>query len=195
MSPNAVHHRLLSALRNGMRTGVHNIVHTGVLARVRTRVWPCVVVAGIGTLPGWPPGTAHAQVASVATFELLGGWRLRSDFASEGLALVTDSQGFVVEAVAGAHAHQHALHVYDLRVPWVAGTEADAYPALDPLRTWTVAQLFPRWIDGQNLRDVAVVATPSGYELAGIGRVFYNTSPRPTTQINVRELQHAGRHA
>jgi hypothetical protein len=143
-----------------------------------------------------PPIDASAadqqKVESIAAFELLGGWRLRSDYASEGLALVRDAQGYVVEAIAGAHVYDHAVHVFDLRQGWGAGADQNAYPVLAPLRTWTVASLFPRWIEGQNLRDVTAVTTPSGYELAGIGRVFYNTAPRPVTQINVRELRDGG---
>jgi hypothetical protein len=132
------------------------------------------------------------RALSVANFQLLGGWRLRSDYASEGLALVKDAQGYVVEAIAGAHVYDHAVHVFDLRSAWGPGGDISSYPALSPLRTWTVEQLFPNWISGQNLRDVTVVATAGGYELAGLGRVFYNTAPRPTTQINVRELRDGG---
>lgn len=51
-----------------------------------------------------------------------------------------------------------------------------------------MSTLFPRWIPGQSLRDVAAMRTANGYELAGIGRVYYNTAPRSTTQISVREL-------
>lgn len=134
----------------------------------------------------------QATAAAVPRLQLLGGWRLRSDYASEGLALVRDAQGYVVEAIAGAHVYDHAVHVFELRQGWGAGGDQNAYPALAPLRTWTVEQLFPRWIAGQNLRDVTAVTTPAGYELAGIGRVFYNTAPRPTTQINVRELRDGG---
>jgi hypothetical protein len=138
------------------------------------------------------PAAAAQAATALPTFELLGGWRLRSDYASEGLGLVRDADGFVVEAFAGAHAHDAAVHVFDLRVPFAAGADSNAYPALAPLRTWTVAQLFPNWISGQNLRDMTTVRTANGYELAGIGRVFYNTSPRPVTQINIRELTNGG---
>ena len=138
-----------------------------------------------------PPLGAGAPSVS-ATFELLGGYRLASDYASEGLALVTDAEGFVVEAVAGAHAQTGSVHLFDLRRPYGTGDSASAYPVLTPLRTWSVAALFPRWIPGQSLRDVAINSSATGYELAGIGRVFYNTAPRSSTQINVREIRADG---
>lgn len=138
--------------------------------------------------PGSPPPAPPAVASVAAHFELIGGVRLASDYASDGLALVTDTDGMVVEIIAGAHVHSSSLHVYDVRGGIGSGGTASAYPVLTPLRTWLVSTLFPRWIAGQNLRDVAVVRTANGYELAGIGRVFYNTAPRPVTQINVREL-------
>lgn len=145
------------------------------------------------TTPTEPPATTGAP--TVASFELVGGYRLEVSYASEGLALVTDTDGFVVEAIAGAHAHTHSVHLYDLRMAPGAGTDADAYPLRAPLRTWRVAELFPRWIQGQSLRDLTAVRTPSGYELAGIGRVFYNTTPRASTQISVRTVTGLGESA
>jgi hypothetical protein len=162
---------------------------------MRTCFWApaaCIAACLLAAPLDAPAADRDQVVPSVAAFQLLGGWRLRSDYASEGLALVRDAQGYVVEAIAGAHVYDHAVHVFDLRQGWGAGADQNAYPALSPLRTWTVEALFPRWIDGQNLRDVTAVTTPSGYELAGIGRVFYNTAPRPATQINVRELRDGG---
>jgi hypothetical protein len=138
-----------------------------------------------------PPLGAGAPSVN-AMFELLGGYRLDTDYASEGLALVTDADGYVIEAVAGAHLHTNSVQLYDLRVPPGAGTDPTSYPVAPRLRSWSVAELFPRWLDGQNLRDVAVVRTAAGYELAGIGRVFYNTSPRSTTQISIREITAGG---
>jgi hypothetical protein len=132
-------------------------------------------------------------VATVAAnFELIGGYRLQSDFASEGLALVKDADGYVVEAIAGANAQTNSVHVFDLRGALGGGANAMAYPVLAPLRTWRAEQLFPRWISGQTLRDVTAITTTGGYEVAGIGRVFYNTAPRATTQINLRELRNNG---
>jgi len=140
-------------------------------------------------LPASPPPTI-ATVA--ANFELIGGYRVQSDFASEGLALVKDADGYVVEAIAGANAQTNSVHVFDLRAAIGNGANAAVYPVLAPVRTWRAEQLFPRWIAGQSLRDVTAIATPGGYEVAGIGRVFYNTSPRPATQINIRELRTNG---
>jgi hypothetical protein len=61
-----------------------------------------------------------------------------------------------------------------------------------PKRTWLVRDLFPRMMAGQTIRDVAIVPNANGYELAGIGRVYYNTSPRAYSQINVRALSADG---
>lgn len=142
--------------------------------------------------PSAPPATTPTVANVAANFELLGGYRLQSDFASEGLALVRDAEGYVVEAITGANAQTNSVHVFDLRTAIGTGDNAASYPMLAPVRTWRVDQLFPRWIAGQNLRDMTAVATSAGYEIAGIGRVFYNTSPRATTQINIRELRSNG---
>lgn len=140
-----------------------------------------------------PPATAYLGPQSVAgSFQLLGGYRLQVDFASEGLGLIRDADGYVVEAVGGANAQTNALHLYDLRQPFSAGADAAAYPVIVPKRTWLVRDLFPRMMAGQNIRDVAIVATAAGYELAGLGRVYYNTAPRANTQINVRALSTDG---
>ena len=131
----------------------------------------------------------YSGVQSVAaTFQLLGGYRLDAQYASEGLALVRDANGFVVEAVGGAHVYTNSLNVYDLRTPIGTGSDVNSYPLLTPGRNWPIGVLFPRMITGQTIRDVAVRQSAGGYEIGGIGRVFYNTAPRPTTQINVREL-------
>ena len=143
--------------------------------------------------PITPPTTPFAAMQSVATsFELLGGYRLQSDFASEGLALIRDVDGFVVQAIAGANAQTSAVNVYDLGVPFSAGNDATHYPILTPIRKWSVVELFPRFPAGQNLRDVTVTSTAEGYEIAGIGRVYYNTSPRAFTQINLRKIFNNG---
>ncbi len=118
--------------------------------------------------------------------------RLQSDFASEGLALVRDADGYVVEAIAGANAQTNSVHVFDLRQAFGSGAQTNVYPILVPVRTWRTTDLFPRWIAGQNLRDVTAITTATGYELAGLGRVFYNTAPRATTQISIRELRNNG---
>lgn len=87
-----------------------------------------------------------------------------------------------------ANAQTNALHLYDLRQPFSAAADAAASPVIVPKRTWLTRDLFPRMMAAQTIRDVAVVATAAGYELAGIGRVYYNTAPRAHTQINVRAL-------
>ncbi|MEP6781049.1 MAG: hypothetical protein ABJC26_14235 [Gemmatimonadaceae bacterium] len=79
-----------------------------------------------------------------------------------------------------------------MQQPFIAGGDAANYPLLVAVRSWSVNELFPRWLAGQNLRDVAVVRTASGYELAGIRRVYYNTSPRAFTQISIREITNNG---
>lgn len=136
---------------------------------------------------------AASGAQSVASsFELVGGWRLQVEFASEGLALVSDADGFVVEAIGGAQISTAKVNAYDLRGGAGKGSMASAYPVLAPTRQWSMAALFPKVPAGQNLRDYAVRRTASGYELAAIGRVYYNTSPRPATQINVRELLSGG---
>jgi hypothetical protein len=135
-----------------------------------------------------PAPPAYAGPQSTATFELLGGYRLDVAYASEGLALLRDSSGIVTAIVAGAHAQSNSLHFYDLRTPYTSGSAADAYPLITPTRTWRVNELFPRWIDGQTVRDVSITPTATGFDLAAIGRVFYNTSPRPSTQINIRSI-------
>lgn len=139
-----------------------------------------------------PPPGETGELTVAGSFELLGGYRLDVDFPSEGLGLIRDSDGYIVGAVGGAHAHEHSVHVYDLHVAPNAGSDVSAYPLLMPVRTWKVSELFPSWISGQNLRDVTVVSTPNGYEIAGIGRVYYNTAPRGSTQINVREVIDGG---
>lgn len=154
----------------------------------------CAVVSACATAsdpltPDDNPPPVSPPVASVAAhFELIGGVRLAADYASDGLALVADAEGMVVEVIGGAHVHNNSVHVYDLRSGIGSGANSSVYPIVAPLRTWSVSTLFPRWIAGQNLRDMAIVRTANGYELAGIGRVFYNTAPRAVTQINVREL-------
>ena len=145
------------------------------------------ITAPVEQIPQTPPVTIPTPSASSA-FELLGGYRLNADYASEGLALVTDADGFTVGVIGGGHAHSYSLNVYELQTPIGAGSDAALYPILTPVRNWPVSTLFPRWIQGQNLRDVTAIRTANGYELAGIGRVYYNTAPRRTTQISVRAL-------
>jgi hypothetical protein len=143
--------------------------------------------------PDLPSLGSYLGPQSVAgSFQLLGGYRLQVEYASEGLGLIRDADGYVVEAVAGAHAQSNALHLYDLRQAFGAGSDAAAYPVVAPKRTWSVPDLFPRMMSGQTIRDVAIIPTSTGYDLAGIGRVYYNTSPRATTQINVRTLSADG---
>ena len=133
-----------------------------------------------------------AKQSVTSSFVLLGGYRLQSDFASEGLALVRDADGFVVQAMAGANAQTSSVHVYDIRTRFGVGPNASAYPIVVPLRTWTVSELFPRMLARQNLRDLTVNTTALGYDVVGIGRVYYNTSPRAFSQINVREIRSNG---
>lgn len=163
-----------------------------ILASAIVALGACDGAAATIETPSAPPAPPPTVANVAATFELLGGYRLQSDFAGEGLALVRDAEGYVVEAFAGAHAQTHSVHVFDLRTAMGNGAATAAYPMLAPLRTWGVDQLFPRWIAGQNLRDMTAIATSVGYEIAGLGRVFYNTSPRPSTQINLRELRNNG---
>jgi hypothetical protein len=156
---------------------------------VRTPVDPTPTPAPPTTPPPPTPARpAYAGPQSVANFELLGGYRLDVAYASEGLAVLRDTAGFVTDIVAGAHAHTHSVHLYPLRAPFGAGDRTDAYPLLAPTRTWSIDALFPRWIDGQTARDMAIVTATNGFDLAAIGRVFYNTSPRPTTQISIRTI-------
>ncbi|MBK8247126.1 MAG: hypothetical protein IPK85_07010 [Gemmatimonadetes bacterium] len=136
-----------------------------------------------------PVGPSATTPTVAAMFELIGGYRLGVDYASEGLAIVPDAQGFAQALVGGAHAHQRGVHLYELPGAPGPGNDVNAYPLVVPTRTWSVATLYPRWMDGQTLRDLAVVPAPGGFALAGIGRVFYNTSPRAVTQINVREIR------
>ena len=151
------------------------------------------IAAVAPVVPVTPPTSPFRATQTVATsFELLGGYRLQSDFASEGLALIRDADGIVVQAIAGANVQTASVNVYDLNVRFGAGTDATNYPVLAPIRKWAVAELFPRFPVGQNLRDVTVNSTSRGYEIAGIGRVYYNTSPRAFTQINVREMLNNG---
>jgi hypothetical protein len=138
--------------------------------------------------PVTPVPTPPAGGVTLANVQLVGGWRLDVAFASEGLAVVTDGDGVAVEALAGAHVQTQGVHLYDLATPPGSGSDVAQYPLLTPRRTWTVAELFPRWISGQTLRDLAAVRTATGYDLAGIGRVFYNTAPRSSTQISVRGI-------
>ena len=197
----------MSAARNAQPIGSDEMAETHSLGRIMRT--PSVLMATAmvcaaltfgacdntrrTTEPPVKPDTPTPFIATVAAnFELIGGYRLQSDFASDGLALVNDAYGYVVEAIAGANAQTNSVHVFDLRTVAGSGANTTAYPALAPLRTWRAEQLFPRWITGQTLRDVTVITTPGGYEVTGIGRVFYNTSPRPTTQINIRELRNNG---
>ncbi|MCC6242968.1 MAG: hypothetical protein IT353_09010 [Gemmatimonadaceae bacterium] len=150
--------------------------------------WSCTNADDPVTPSSGPPSALPPTASVATTFELVGGVRLATEYASEGLALVTDADGMVVEVIGGAHVYSGSVHVYDLRSGIGSGAAVSAYPVMTPTRTWSVNTLFPRWIAGQNLRDVAVARTANGYELAGIGRVFYNTSPRAVTQVNVREL-------
>jgi hypothetical protein len=125
---------------------------------------------------------------SVANFELLGGYRLDVDFAGEGLGLLTDANGDVNGAIAGAFERDGAVNLYRFATPAGSGADAVTYPLVSPSKTWTVSELFPKWMSDQTLRDVTVVPRQGGFTLAGMGRVFYNTSPRPFTQINLRDI-------
>jgi hypothetical protein len=158
------------------------------IARVLGSAWTLAACADLASSPPASDTQEFADPQTVANFTLVGGYRLEIGYASEGLALVTDRDGYVVEAVGGAHVYTNSVHLYDLSALPGAGADAAQYPLLRPVQTWKVADLFPRWIGGQTLRDLAVVPTPGGYELAGIGRVFYNTSPRAVTQISVRGI-------
>ena len=141
---------------------------------------------------------ASGRQSVASNFELVGGWRLQTEFASEGLALVSDADGFVVEAIGGANSHDGKLNVYDVSGASGAmgsgsgGADAGGYPVLQPKRQWNIADLFPNLMARQNLRDVTATRTPAGYELAGIGRVYYNTAPRDFTRIELRELTNGG---
>jgi hypothetical protein len=139
-----------------------------------------------------PPSAAAPAAPLASAFTLLGGVRLASPYASEGLALLTDAEGQVTAIIAGAHRHEQALHRYALPDRVGAGDRVSEYPLLVPERTWAVRALFPSWPEGQSLRDVTVVRTADGYDLAGIGRVFYNTSPRADTRISIRALDARG---
>jgi hypothetical protein len=152
----------------------------------RPSVVPVEPLAPAPPTPAAPP--AYAGPQSVANFELLGGYRLDVQFASEGLGLLRDTTGVVTHVIAGAHAQTNSLHLYELREPHAPGAVADGYPLVTPVRSWRITELFPRWMEGQTARDVSIVSVAGGYELAAIGRVFYNTSPRATTQINVRTI-------
>ena len=142
-----------------------------------------------------PAPATNGKPTVAASFELVGGWRLQSEFASEGLALVTDADGFVVEAIAGANSHDGKVNVYDVSGaigPGSGGADTSGYPVLKAKRQWNIADLFPNLLARQNLRDLAVTRTAAGYELAGIGRVYYNTAPRDFTRIELRELTNGG---
>ena len=58
------------------------------------------ITAPVEPVPQTPPVTSPTPSASSA-FELLGGCRLNADYASEGLALVTDADGFTVGMIGG----------------------------------------------------------------------------------------------
>ena len=155
------------------------------------------IVAGCGGSESLPTGSSVADSSRVTysgkqsvsgSFELIGGYRLRSDFSSEGLALVPDANGTAVQLIGGSNVHDQALDVYDLNVSPGSGSNPDAYPLLSPSSTWKTDELFPRMMAGQTMRDFAVVPSSGGFKLAGIGRVYYNTSPRNHSQINVREF-------
>ena len=139
-----------------------------------------------------PPEFDAPTTPLTSAFTLLGGFRLASPYASEGLALLTDAQGQVTAIIAGAHRQEQALHRYLLPAGLGASDRVAEYPILTPDRTWAVSALFPSWLDGQTLRDVTVVRAGNRYELAGIGRVFYNTAPRAATRISVRALDARG---
>ena len=131
-------------------------------------------------------GPTDAAPSVAASFTLLGGVRLRAPYAGEGLAVVPGDDGLAESVIAGAHVHDHAVHRYRLPAQLGSGTDVSQYPVLSPSATWPVAELFPNWMAEQTLRDVAVVPATDGFALAGIGRVIYQTAPRPQTQINVR---------
>lgn len=82
------------------------------------------------TAPDTTPATSDPSTAAylgpqsvAASFQLLGGYRLQNDFASEGLGLVRDADGYVVEAIGGANAQTNALNLYDIRQPFVTGAD------------------------------------------------------------------------
>jgi hypothetical protein len=167
-----------------------------VQVRVARRVFgtsvALLVAAGCGDASTGVPASTAVRASVSAQFQLLGGYRLSQSYASDGLALVTDADGFVVEAIAGGHAHESRLNLYELRGALGPGANVDVYPLVSPRRSYAVNELFPRWMTGQTVRDVTVQRSGSGYEVAAIGRVFYNTAPRAFTRINVRSLSADG---
>ena len=50
---------------------------------------------------GQPPASYLGPQSVTASFQLLGGYRLQVDFASEGLGLIRDADGYVVEVFCG----------------------------------------------------------------------------------------------
>lgn len=145
------------------------------------------------TVPPTPADTVAGRAPNVASrFTLIGGVRLASPYASEGLAVIPDANGLATAVIAGAHAHTHGVHRYSLPTALGTGSDVSTYPIVAPSESWSVAELFPNWVEGQSLRDMTVVPSASGFALAGIGRVFYQTAPRPTTQINVRDVHANG---
>jgi hypothetical protein len=141
--------------------------------------------------PVAPPDTQSPadDAAWVRTrFVPLGGWRLAIPYVGEGLAIIPDATGDANAVVTSGHVQQDVLHRTPLTPLGAADTIVLAMPVLVPSDTVRVATLFPTLPDGQRVRDLAVVPTASGFDLAAIGRVFYQTAPRSETRIVVRAM-------
>jgi hypothetical protein len=140
--------------------------------------------------PVQPPPDPPAASASWARTRLrpLGGWRLDIPYAGEGLAIVPDASGLADAVYTSGHLQQDVLHRTRLRVAASGDSVIDAMPRLVPDDTLHVASVFPDLPSGQRVRDFAVTPRGSGLELAALGRVFYNTTPRAQTRIVMRAL-------
>jgi hypothetical protein len=135
-----------------------------------------------------PPGTGWVR----SWLTPLGGYRLDIPYAGEGLAIATDVEGVATALFTSGHVQQHVVHRTPLAIAPMVDTLVTNLPVLVPHDTSAVESLFPGWLAGQRLRDLAVIPSSTGAELAALGRVFYNTTPRDETRLMLRTLDAAG---
>lgn len=139
-----------------------------------------------GTSFSLPPGF----ISTSQTFTHVGGFKIPDEFTSSGIGLVTNSNGDVIKVVAGNHTYQQSMAVYDIRgKPILGSTNVASYPSIAKEITLTRNALFPNWDSRHDLRDYFITSTGNGLNnrICGVGRMYYNTNPQPSTNIHCRQ--------
>jgi len=130
-----------------------------------------------------PPGTIQTSTL----FTHVGGFKVPVEFASSGIGLVTNDNGEVIKIAAGDHTYQQSMSIYNIQGQSILGsTQVSNYPSIAREVTLTRAALFPYWDSRHDLRDYFITSSANGSEnrICGVGRMYYNTNPQPSTNIH-----------